>query len=104
MFHPSPMRSRPGRFGPRAFVVVAVACMVLLAVLAVVQVAHTHQGVTDADHCPLCIVMHTAAPVLSAAALIALVQVAMTAPPVEVRRITRHWHTQLFTRPPPMGF
>ena len=62
-------------------------CVVLLAILAVVQVAHTHQGVSDADHCPLCIVMHTAAPVVAAAPLIALVQVATTAPVLEVSRL-----------------
>jgi hypothetical protein len=79
--------------------------MVLLALLTVVQVAHTHQGLSDADHCPLCIVMHTAAPILTAAALIALVQLATTAPVVEVARPARpYWHAQLFTRPPPMGF
>jgi len=81
---------------------VAVVCVVLVALLAVAQVAHTHQGATDADHCPICIVMHTAAPVSAAAALIALVQVAVTAPLLEVRSVTRNWHPQLFTRPPPM--
>jgi AhpD family alkylhydroperoxidase len=80
---------------------VAVVCVVLLAILAVVQVAHTHQGVSDADHCPLCIVMHTAAPVVAAALLVALVQVATAAPVLKVSRVTRHWHPQLFTRPPP---
>lgn len=88
---------------PRAFTVVAAVCVILLALLAVAQVAHTHQGVTDADHCPLCIVMHSAAPVLATAALIALVQVAMTAPVPEIRTISRNWHPQLFTRPPPVG-
>src|SRR5579863_1940088 len=70
---------------PRALVVVAALCVILLAMLAVAQVAHTHQDVSDADHCPICIVMHTAAPVFAVAALIALVQVAMAAPVPEVR-------------------
>jgi hypothetical protein len=48
-------------------------------------------------------VMHSAAPVVAAVALVAMVQVAMTAPVLEVRRVTRHWHPQLFTRPPPVG-
>jgi predicted aconitase with swiveling domain len=76
-------------------------CLVLLALLAVAQVAHTHQEISDADHCPLCIVMHTAAPVLVAAAIIALVQIATTAPVLEVRAVSRNWHAQLFIRPPP---
>lgn len=78
-------------------------CVVLLALLAVAQVVHTHQGVTDADHCPICIVMHTAAPVVATAALIAMVRVAMAAPVPEVRWVTRSWHAQIFIRPPPMG-
>jgi len=86
---------------PRAFAAVAVVCVVLLALLAVVQVAHTHQGTSDADHCPLCIVMHTAAPVVAAAALIALVQVDTTVPVLKVSGVTRFWQAQLFTRPPP---
>lgn len=100
----SQSRRTEGRSGPRAFAMVAVVCMVLLALVAVVQVAHTHQGVSDADHCPLCIVMHAAVPVVVAAALIALVQLATTPPVFEVTRPARHyWHAQLFTRPPPMA-
>jgi hypothetical protein len=87
----------------RVFTVVATVCLLLLALLAVAQVAHTHQGVTDADHCPLCIVMHTAAPVVAATAVVALVQVAITAPVLDVRSVTRNWHPQLFTRPPPFA-
>lgn len=88
---------------PRLFLGVALVCLALLALLSVAQVAHTHQGVNDADHCPLCIVMHTAAPVAATAALIALVQMASALPFLEVHGVTRNWHPQLFTRPPPMG-
>lgn len=77
-------------------------CVVLLVLLAAAQVTHTHQGATDADHCPICIVMHTAAPVLAVAVLVALIQVAVAAPILEVRSATRNWQPQLFTRPPPM--
>lgn len=103
MSTPFQSRTSDSRLRARAFAVVAAVCIVLLALLAVAQVAHTHQGMTDADHCPICIVMHTASPVLAMAALIALVQVAMAAPVAEVRTVTRNWHPQLFTRPPPMG-
>ena len=92
-----------GRPRSRTFAAVAVVCLVLLALLAVAQVAHTHQGTTDADHCPLCIVMHTAAPVVATPAVIALVQVATSVPVLEIRRVTRNWHPQHFTRPPPVG-
>jgi hypothetical protein len=47
--------------------------------------------------------MHTAAPVVATPALIALVQIARSAPVLEIRRVTRNWHPQLFTRPPPVG-
>ncbi len=78
-------------------------CVVLLALLAVVQVAHIHSLDSDADHCPLCIVMHTAAPVAVTAAVVVLVQIQSSAPVFEPRTIVRHWHPKLFTRPPPAG-
>lgn len=103
MFAPFQTRSKVNRHSwPGAFVVAAV-CLALVAVLAVAQVTHTHPANNDADRCPLCIVMHSASPVVSAAALITLVQVAMASPAAKVRAISRHWHAQLFTRPPPYG-
>lgn len=45
--------------------------------------------------------IHAAAPVLTAVALIALVQIATTPPVLEPQTVTRPWHAQLFTRPPP---
>jgi hypothetical protein len=81
--------------------VATVVCLVLLALLAVVQVAHVHPLMSDADHCPLCIVMHTVAPVSVAAAVIILVQVGMPAPVLEARASIRPWSPTLFTRPPP---
>ena len=80
-----------------------VVCLALLSLLAVVQVAHMHPIESDADHCQLCIVMHTAAPVAIVAAAVILVKVGTPAPLVEVRAIIRHWHPQIFIRPPPTG-
>jgi hypothetical protein len=82
---------------------VAVVCFILLALLTVVQVAHVHPLDTDADHCPLCILLHSAAPVAVAAALVILVEVEKRTPLAEARAVTRYWHPQLFTRPPPAG-
>lgn len=102
MFHAFQSRSRGQRhLKPRAFPVVALVCLALLAFLTVAQVTHTHAVSSDTDHCPLCIVLHTAAPVVAAAAIISLVQVAVAAPVFEVRRVCRLWHAQLVTRPPP---
>ena len=81
--------------------VVAVLCLVLLALLAVVQVAHIHSTETAADHCPLCISMHSAAPVATSAAVVVLVQIGAPAPVLPVRVAIRNWYPKLFTRPPP---
>ena len=78
-----------------------VLCLVLLALLAVVQVAHVHPLESDADHCPLCIAIHAAVPVVVAAAIVMLVQVGTPAPVVEPRAALHYWHYTLFTRPPP---
>jgi hypothetical protein len=78
-------------------------CLALLALLTVVQVAHIHAVETDADHCPLCIAMQSAAPAAIAAAAVVLVQIESAAPVFEARAIVRHWHPKLFTRPPPAG-
>jgi len=86
---------------PRARLVFVVVCLALLALLAVIQVAHVHSFDTDADHCPLCIVLHTAAPVAVAVAVIVLVQLESLSPVVEVRPIGTSWPRQLFIRPPP---
>jgi hypothetical protein len=78
-------------------------CLALLALLAVVQVAHMHPLDTDADHCSLCIAMHSAAPVAVMAAAVVLVRIGTRAPVVEAHAVVRHWHPKLFTRPPPVG-
>jgi hypothetical protein len=92
------------RTKPGALPVATVVCLVLLALLAVVQVAHVHPVDTDADHCPICIVMHTAAPVAVTAAIVVLVAIDCPAPIFEARTVIRYWHPQLFTRPPPNSF
>lgn len=80
-----------------------VVCLLLLILLTVVQVAHIHSVETAADHCPLCIAMHSAVPVAVTAAVVILVQVERPVPVVEAPKVTRYRHPQLFTRPPPNG-
>jgi len=89
------------RLKPRAFGAAALLCLALLALLAVVQVTHMHPIGTDADQCPLCVVMHSAAPVYATAAVIILVQFGAPAPLVEARAVVRRLPAKLFTRPPP---
>jgi len=82
---------------------VVLVCLGLLALLAVVQVAHVHSIGTDADHCPLCVVMHSAAPAVAAAAVIVLVQIDAPTPELEAHAITNLRYRQLFCRPPPQA-
>ena len=83
---------------------VAVLCLILLALLTVVQVTHVHEIGTDADHCQLCVVIHSVVPLLMLVTALLLVRIVTVAPAlVEVRPIVRYWHPTLFTRPPPAG-
>jgi hypothetical protein len=82
---------------------IAGVCLALLAMLSVAQVAHLHQNAADADHCPLCIVMHTAAPTSIAAVAIVLVQLGALAPVAEPVLVVRKRPSTLFIRPPPAG-
>lgn len=82
---------------------VAVVCLALLALLVVVQVAHFHASDTVADHCPLCVSMHSAAPADEIPVAIVLVQVGVSTSTSEALAIVRHWNPKLFTRPPPAG-
>lgn len=95
------------RKGPGAKVyalpVVTLVCLALLALLAVVQVGHLHALNSDADHCQLCVVMHTAAPSAITAAVVVLVMLGTSIPVVEACPALRHRHPKLFTRPPPIG-
>jgi|SRR5208283_280739 len=92
-------RSRRGLFPA-----VAGLCLVLLALLAVAQVAHLHPSTADSDHCQLCNVMHSVAPAAITAAVIALVQLGTSAPHYEPILIARQRQIRLFIRPPPVSW
>lgn len=91
------------RMRPGASVAIVMVCLALLALLTFIQVAHVHTVDTDADHCPLCIVLHAAAPVAVAAAVVVLVQLEAVTPVFRIRPIRTVWHRQLFIRPPPVA-
>jgi hypothetical protein len=82
---------------------VSLVCVALLALLAFVQVTHLHSNQTDADQCPICIVMHSAAPVAVAAVVVVLVPLGAHAPQAEPLSIARRPESSLFIRPPPAG-
>lgn len=76
-------------------------CLLLLTLLAFVQVAHFHPAATDADHCPICVVMHSAAPVAAVAAAIVMIRATEPLAVLDVVSVIRPWHCTLFNRPPP---
>lgn len=93
------------RLSPRTLGAVAVVCLVLLALLAVAQVAHVHAFGHDADHCQLCVAMHSVVPCVVLLAAVVLVKIGTAAPPLhEIPTPVRYWHPTLFSRPPPASF
>ena len=93
-----------GKRGGAGFLpVVATMCLVLLALLAVAQVAHLHANQADADHCQLCIAMHTVAPTVVAAIAIVFVLLGASAPVAEPNVVVRQPQFRLFIRPPPVS-
>ena|SRR5580698_8246906 len=76
-------------------------CVLLLALVTFVQVVHVHPVATDADHCPICVVMHSAAPVAVVAAAIVFVRGTEPGPVPVLHSVVRRWHYTLFNRPPP---
>jgi hypothetical protein len=73
----------------------------LIAVVTFVQVAHVHPATSDTDNCPICVVMHSAAPVAVVAAAIVFVTASSPVPVPVVHSVVRPWHCTLFNRPPP---
>ena len=83
--------------------VVAGVCLVLLALLAVGQVAHLHANQSDADHCQLCIVLHTLVPVAAACAEVVFVRFGAPALQADPIVVARQRQFGLFIRPPPVS-
>ena len=92
-----------GKRGVGFLPVVATVCLILVALLAVAQVAHLHSNPTDADHCQLCIVMHTVAPTATTVVAILLVRLGASAPVPEPILVARRPQFRLFSRPPPVS-
>lgn len=79
----------------------AVVCLLLVALLSVVQVTHFHTNQNDAYHCALCITMHTVVPAAVLVTAIVMVRMGSSKPVFKTRSLVRYWHPSLFTRPPP---
>jgi hypothetical protein len=79
-------------------------CLVVLVLFALIHMAVGHSANTDADHCPLCIVMHSVVPFLVMMVAVLLVRIESATPvSLEIQAIIRFWHSTLFTRPPPIS-
>ena len=76
-------------------------CLLVLTLLTFVQVVHVHPTDTYADHCPICVVMHSAAPVAAVATAIVFVRAAVPIQVPVMHTVVRPWHCTLFNRPPP---
>jgi hypothetical protein len=96
----APHRGQTGIAAPWVVVV----CLLVLALLTAVQVGHVHINEADSDHCTLCILLQTAAPVAITAAVIILVMVGSRTPLVEQVVVVRTRCTRIFIRPPPRGY
>ena len=81
----------------------AVLCILLIALLALIQVVHEHPIGEDTSHCPLCVMQHSAAPVTATVAVVVMVRMETVTLVFKPRALTRYWHPKLFTRPPPAG-
>jgi hypothetical protein len=93
------LRSRPS-----ALRVAIAVCLVLLMLLAFVHLTFAHSVDTDADHCPLCIAMHSVAPFWIMLVGVLLVRIRTAAPVLlENCALVLIWHPTLFNRPPPDG-
>lgn len=90
-----------GERKPWAMRATTLVCVLLLALLTFVQVAHVHPVTSDADNCPVCVAMHAAAPVAVVAAPIVYVTTLGSVPVPVVHSVARPWHCTLFNRPPP---
>lgn len=76
-------------------------CLLLLSLLAFVQVAHVHPAASDADHCSICVAMHSAAPVGVIVPPVVFTAGTASDPVPVVPTIVRPWHCTMFNRPPP---
>ncbi len=84
--------------------VATVVCLVLLALLAVAQVTHVHASASDADHCTLCVAMHSVVPFVIMLITVVLVRIETVAPTLlEIHAVVRYWHSTLYIRPPPIS-
>ena len=100
MIHPS---TNAKRFDRRRFAVqlLALLCIVVLAVFFTAQVAHHHETAVHNDHCPLCYAAHWAIPVEAALVLVGFFFISATYNAELLSPVFKFWFHDLYNRPPP---
>lgn len=92
----------PGTAGGNRVIRCAVfCCIALLALLMFVQSAHVHPAGSNPDQCPICIAMHSAAPVQSNAAVLTSAWHSELVISHLPQALATELHYTLYNRPPP---
>lgn len=104
--------ARQGR-GQRWLRLLALVCVLLLGGASTAQVCHSHEDASalrkgssqnvPADHCPLCLAMHTAMPAVERTAPLPVVEVWQAPGEEQTTERARELDFSLFSRPPPVS-
>lgn len=97
----NPSHAASGDERSRALRIAAFVCIALLAFLMFVQAAHVHPAGSNPDQCPICVAMHSAAPVAAVLAVAVMACVTRIKTPARERSVFHNWHFILYNRPPP---
>jgi hypothetical protein len=106
-------RGRNDQQWPLWLRLIAIACVLVVCVMSIVQVCHTHpefslskqnshnNGPVPEDHCPLCVAMHSALPVALHITPEPMLYIqTLDSVAADAERIFR-WRFELASRPPP---
>ena len=93
-------RHKGGAFRPGWVRWAAIACIVLLAFAATVQVSHSHADDKSAEHCQICFAIHSAMPVTAAATVVVFTQL-QPAPVVLIHAVRPRFWISPFANGPP---
>ncbi len=106
-------RGRNDRQWPLWLRLIAIACVLVVSVMSIVQVCHTHpefslskqnshnNGPVPEDHCPLCVAMHSTLPVALHITPEPMLYIqTLDSVAADAERIFR-WRFELASRPPP---
>lgn len=79
-------------------------CIALLALLMFVQAAHVHPVGSNSDQCPICVAMHSAAPVPAHTVVLTSTGFTESVSVSLPQKTVTELHYTLYKRPPPASF